>query len=52
MIVPVVQIDDTTIGLGRPGKHTQKLMDALNNSIDSYYQSRDTDPGLLRSQLE
>ena len=52
MIVPVVQVDDTTIGLGRPGKHTQKLMDALNNRIDSYFQSQDTDPGLLRSQLE
>jgi branched-chain amino acid aminotransferase len=40
MIVPVVQIDDTTIGTGRPGKHTQRLMDALKKRIDGYYQSK------------
>jgi branched-chain amino acid aminotransferase len=40
MIVPVVQIDDNTIGNGRPGKHTQKLMEALNERIDSYYQTQ------------
>jgi branched-chain amino acid aminotransferase len=40
MIVPVVQIDATTIGTGRPGKNTQRLMDALKKRIDGYYQSK------------
>jgi branched-chain amino acid aminotransferase len=40
MIVPVVQIDDTTIGDGRPGRHTQELMKALKKRIDSYSQSK------------
>lgn len=40
MIVPVVQIDATTIGTGRPGKHTQRLMDALKKRIEGYYQSK------------
>ena len=44
MIVPVVRIDDTTIDRGRPGKHTQKLMAALNEYIDSYYHSQKIAP--------
>ena len=40
MIVPVVRINDTTIDHGRPGKHTQKLMGALRERIDSYSQSQ------------
>jgi branched-chain amino acid aminotransferase len=40
MIVPVVRIDDTTIGSGRPGRQTQKLMDALNEKIGRYYQGQ------------
>jgi branched-chain amino acid aminotransferase len=40
MIVPVVQVDDTTIGNGLPGKLTQKMMKALNERIDSYYQGQ------------
>jgi branched-chain amino acid aminotransferase len=40
MIVPVVRIDDSTIGDGCPGKHTQELMAALNERIDRYYQSQ------------
>jgi branched-chain amino acid aminotransferase len=28
-VVPVVQVDDATIGDGRPGRHTQTLIQAL-----------------------
>jgi branched-chain amino acid aminotransferase len=38
LIVPVVQIDDTTVGSGRPGRQTRKLMEALKESISRYYQ--------------
>jgi len=40
MIVPVVQVDDTVIGDGRPGRHTQNLMDALRIQIDEYYKKQ------------
>lgn len=40
MIVPVVRIDDTTIDHGRPGEHTQKLMNALKERIERYYQGQ------------
>ena len=40
MIVPVVRVNDTTIDHGRPGKNTQKLMGALNERIDSYFQTQ------------
>ncbi len=40
IIVPVVRINDTTIDHGCPGKNTQKLMGALNERIESYYQSQ------------
>jgi branched-chain amino acid aminotransferase len=40
MIVPVVRIDDSIIGNRRPGKHTQKLMGALTERIDRYFQSQ------------
>jgi branched-chain amino acid aminotransferase len=40
MIVPVVQVDDTTIGTGLPGKHTQILMQALNKRIGSYFKNQ------------
>ena len=39
MIVPVIRIDDSTIGDGRPGKQTLELMVALNERIDRYYQN-------------
>lgn len=40
MIVPVIQVDDATIGQGLPGGRTRKLMDALNAQIDDYYQTQ------------
>jgi branched-chain amino acid aminotransferase len=40
-IVPVIQVDDATIGPGLPGGRTLKLMDALNSQIDDYYQAQD-----------
>ena len=40
IIVPVVRINDTTIDQGCPGKNTQKLMGALKERIESYYQSQ------------
>ncbi len=40
VIVPVIQVDEATIGDGRPGPRTRKLMDALNAQIDDYYQTQ------------
>ena len=40
MIVPAVQVDDTVIGDGRPGRHTQNLMDALRIKIDEHYKKQ------------
>lgn len=40
MIVPVVQVDETKIGAGCPGKTTKMLMDALNSQIDEYYKTQ------------
>jgi len=40
VIVPVSQVDDATIGHGRPGPRTRKLMEALNAQIDDYYQTQ------------
>ncbi len=40
VIVPVIQVDEVTIGHGRPGPRTLKLMDALNMQIDDYYQTQ------------
>ena len=40
VIVPVIQVDEVTIGDGRPGPRTRKLMDALNAQIDDYYQAQ------------
>jgi branched-chain amino acid aminotransferase len=40
VIVPVIQVDDATIGHGLPGGRTLKLMDALNSQIDDYYQTQ------------
>jgi branched-chain amino acid aminotransferase len=37
MIVPVVQVDQSAIGAGRPGQATQALMRALGEQIDDYY---------------
>jgi len=39
MIVPVVQVDERVIGDGRPGRHTQNLMNALGNRIDEYFKN-------------
>jgi branched-chain amino acid aminotransferase len=39
VLVPVVQVDDSAIGNGRPGRYTQKLMDALNAQIVDYYKA-------------
>jgi branched-chain amino acid aminotransferase len=40
MIVPVVQVDDTAIGDGRPGRHTQDLMNGLRIQIDEHYKKQ------------
>ena len=40
VIVPVIQVDDATIGQGLPGGRTRKLMDALNAQIDDHYQTQ------------
>ena len=40
MIVPVVQVDDKVSGDGRPGRHTQNLMNALSIQIDEYYKNQ------------
>jgi branched-chain amino acid aminotransferase len=40
MIVPAVQVDDTVIGDGRPGRHTQNLMNALRIKIDEHYKKQ------------
>jgi hypothetical protein len=34
MIVAVIRVNDTVIGDGRPGRHTQNLMSVLRNQID------------------
>ena len=40
MIVPVIQVDETVIGNGRPGRITQKLMRALRIRIDEHYKNQ------------
>jgi branched-chain amino acid aminotransferase len=40
MIVPVIQVDETVIGDGRPGRITQKLMKALRIRIDEHYKNQ------------
>jgi branched-chain amino acid aminotransferase len=40
MIVPVVQVDRSPIGAGRPGRITRTLMRALSNQIDKYYEKQ------------
>jgi branched-chain amino acid aminotransferase len=35
-IVPVVQVDDTTIGSGRPGRNTQMLIQAMGERAASH----------------
>ncbi|MBW2433193.1 MAG: aminotransferase class IV [Deltaproteobacteria bacterium] len=40
MIVPVVQVDRSPIGDGRPGRVTQTLMRALSKQIDEHYQKQ------------
>lgn len=40
MIVPVVELDDTVIGDGRAGRHTQNLMNALRIEIDEHYKKQ------------
>jgi branched-chain amino acid aminotransferase len=35
-IVPVVQIDGATIGDGRPGEQTKKLMQAMQEFVEKY----------------
>jgi branched-chain amino acid aminotransferase len=39
-LVPVVAVDENTIGDGRPGYRTQKMMSALTNHIAEYYQTQ------------
>ena len=43
MIVPVIQVDETRIGDGRPGRITQKLMNALRIRIDEHYKKQTVD---------
>lgn len=38
MIVPVVQVDRSSIGSGRPGQTTQTLMQAFSEQIDDYHE--------------
>ena len=40
MIVPVIQVDETVIGDGRPGRMTKNLMTALRISIDEHYEKQ------------
>ena len=40
MIVPVVRVDETVIGDGRPGQRTQNLMNALRIRIDEHYKKQ------------
>ena len=40
MIVPVVQVDGSPIGDGRPGQVTQSLMRALSKQINDYYKKQ------------
>ncbi|MBW2429872.1 MAG: aminotransferase class IV family protein, partial [Deltaproteobacteria bacterium] len=40
MIVPVVQVDHSPIGDGRPGQVTHTLMQALIKEIDDYYEKQ------------
>jgi hypothetical protein len=40
MIVPGVQVDDKVIGAGRPGRHTQNLMNAFSIRVDEYYKNQ------------
>jgi branched-chain amino acid aminotransferase len=35
-IVPVVQVDDSTIGSGKPGPNTKKLMEAMREFVEKY----------------
>ncbi len=43
-VVPVVQIDDTPIGNGRPGPHTRKLMQALEQHSLEFMATLDKEP--------
>ena len=40
MIVPVVQVDRSPIGCGRPGQTTRTLMQTLSEQIDDYYEKQ------------
>ncbi|MGD2097491.1 MAG: aminotransferase class IV [Desulfobacterales bacterium] len=40
MIVPVVEVDRSSIGDGRPGQVTETLMRALSKKIDEYYEKQ------------
>lgn len=42
MIVPVVQVDRSSIGDGRPGQNTRALTRALGKQIDEYYAKHNT----------
>ncbi len=42
MVVPVVQVDRSSIGKGRPGKATRTLMRALAEQINDYYHKQNT----------
>ncbi|MDC7220286.1 MAG: aminotransferase class IV [Spirochaetales bacterium] len=41
-IVPVIKIDDLTIGNGKPGPKTQKIMDAFRKLTDAYGARKET----------
>ena len=42
MIVPVTQVDDSTIGSGFPGQTTRKLIQALGEEIDHYTENQES----------
>jgi branched-chain amino acid aminotransferase len=39
-VMPIVKVDDTVIGDGKPGQHTQRLMQAWREMVEVYVQDR------------
>ena len=45
-IVPVIQVDETRIGSGRPGRHTRELMSRLETHTNSFIRQADQNDSL------